>query len=620
LNRKQNWVFSFVLLGVLLGQNNVPINASLKTAKMLERKGDLDGAIAVYEAVLLKDPKNYRTIRDLKSLFKKNRRFNDGIQFIRGRLVNSPNDIQLYSELGEFHFLNDQQIEAKIVWAAGIEKFKNNRSYYRIMVSLYGRYGLDNELISLLKKGRDIFGKSFMAYEAGIYYQTRRVYDKAMDQFILHLVHNSKQNGTIQRRILLMSDDEDAVPIIENNLKTASQENPIIILNVLSEFYFKQQKYDLAFSVKKQLTELRNPNVIEWLKFANDCRKENQYDISINAYNYILGLKLNSNFAGKALLGLAQTFEDQIIPVNDSHIIPYFFDNNLFFENPFQVNSIISPEYLESSISLYDSLLVSLPKSPLLAEAYFRLGEIKYRILQDFDQAYELLHKAIQNKPDKKLRLKITLRIADVLMAKGKSEDALVFLEFQLKQHSVPEIEQKMILIHFLTNDPDSTIDIVQSSFMALNPIDPSFNDLMELKNILTQYYDNDPISKSAFLHFLKSEWYLRQRKIGDSIKELQFLLEEMSDAKIVPLAILRKSLLHFQLREYDEAIKLALSLGGTPLGDRGIILAGEIFETKFMDMEKSLEQYMRILDEFPNSIFSEPIRYHIRTLQQSES
>ena len=586
---------------------------------MLERKGDLDGAIAVYEAVLLKDPKNYRTIRDLKSLFKKNRRFNDGIQFIRGRLVHSPNDIQLYSELGEFHFLNDQQKEAKVVWATGVGKFKNNQSYYRIMVSLYGRYGLDNELVILLKEGREVFGQPFMAYEAGIYYQTRRVYDKAMDQFILHLAHDPKQNGNIQRRILLMSDDEDAVQIIEEKLKTASQENPIIILNVLSGIYFKQQKYDLAFSVKKQITELRNPNFIEWLKFANDCRKENQYDISIDAYNFILGLKINSNFAGKALLGLAQTFEDQIFPVNDSHIIPYFFDNNLFFEDPFQVNSIISPEYLESSISLYDSLLVSLPKSPLLAEAYFRLGEIKYRILQDFDQAYELLHKAIQNKPDKKLRLKITLRIADVLIAKGKSEDALEFLEFQLKRHPVPDIEQKKILIHFLTNDPDSTIEIVQSSFVTLNPIDPSFNDLMELKNILTQYYDNDPKSKSAFLHFLKSEWYLRQRKIGDAIKELQFLLEEMSDAKIVPLAMLRKSLLHFQLREYDEAIKLALSLGGTPLGDRGIILAGEIFETKFMDMEKSLEQYMRILDEFPESIFSEPIRYHIRTLQQSE-
>jgi hypothetical protein len=59
-----------------------------------------------------------------------------------------------------------------------------------------------------------------------------------------------------------------------------------------------------------------------------------------------------------------------------------------------------------------------------LAEAYFRLAEIKYRILHDFDQAYNLLHKAMQNKPDKRLRLKIVLRIADVLMAKGQSKES----------------------------------------------------------------------------------------------------------------------------------------------------------------------------------------------------
>jgi len=39
----------------------------------------------------------------------------------------------------------------------------------------------------------------------------------------------------------------------------------------------------------------------------------------------------------------------------------------------------------------------------------------------------------MQNKPDKRLRLKIVLRIADVLMAKGQSKEALMFLKRQLK-------------------------------------------------------------------------------------------------------------------------------------------------------------------------------------------
>ena len=587
---------------------------------MLERKGDVDGAIAIYEAVLLKDPKNHRTIRDMKSILKINQRYDEGILFIRERLIHTPNDIQLYSELGELYFLNGQQKDAKTIWTAGAEKFRNNRSYYQIMVSLYSRLSLDKELISLLNTGRENFGQSFMAYEAGIHYQTRRVYDKAMDQFIIQLSHKPKHNEVIQRRILLMSDDEDAVPIIENKLKIASQKYPGILLNVLSEFYFKQREYDHAFNVKKDGSESGKININDWLTFANECRKENQFKISIEAYNFILGQKINSNWAGKALLGLAQTFEDQIIPIQESHLIPYFFDNNLFFEDPFQLNSTLSSEHLESSLALYDSLLISLPKSPLLAEAYFRLAEIKYRILHDFDQAYNLLHKAMQNKPDKRLRLKIVLRIADVLMAKGQSKEALMFLKRQLKQNYLPAIEQKMILVHFLTDDPDSTMKIVQSSFITMSPIDPSFNDLMELKNILTQYYNNDPSEKITFQHFLKAEWYLRQRKIGDAIRELNFLSNQDSMAAIAPLATLRRGLLHYRLKEYDKSLDLAHSLDGTPLEDRGIILAGQIYETKYLDVEKAMEQYMRILDEFPKSIFSEPIRYHIRTLQQTES
>ena len=81
----------------------------MKTAKMLERRGDIDGAIAVYEGVLLKNLNHHQAIRSLKSIYRNNQRFADGIQFLRERLAQFPNDLKTYSELGEFHFLNDQK-------------------------------------------------------------------------------------------------------------------------------------------------------------------------------------------------------------------------------------------------------------------------------------------------------------------------------------------------------------------------------------------------------------------------------------------------------------------------------------------------------------------------------
>ena len=618
----KSYLISFILIvsSHTLGQNYSSQRASLKTAGLLERRGDIDGAIAIYKGVLDNDPRHHSSIQKLKSIYMNYQRYDEGIKFLRGRLANESNNIKIYAELGEFHYLNDQQKEAAAVWSKGLSKFKNNRSVYRIMVSIYGKYGLDDDLNTILKKGRKRFGQAFLSYESGVYYQARRIYDKAMDQFILHLIHEPNQNGVIERRILLMSDQEDALPIIEKKLINASKQRPGKVLNILSGFHFKQQDYQKAYEVKSEWSSLGKKDLNEWLTFANDLRKERQYKHSINAYNYILEKKIDGNFAGKVLLGLAQTFEDQIVPANEQDLIPYFFDNNIFFEDPFQIYSSISRDHLSSSLELYDSMLVSLKKSPLLAEAYFKLGEIKYRILQDFDQAYMLFNRALKNNPDKKLRLKIILRISDVLIARGQSKEALGFLKRQLKQNPIPSIELKKILVHFLIDDPDSTIQIVNESMFNISPLDGSFNDLMELKNFLAKYYSTNDEDKVAFTHFLKAEHYLRQKKIGDAIRELVYINTELKSLKIIPLTNLRLSLLYYRLKDYDNALKFAFSLDKTEFADKGIILSGQIYENKILDIEEALVQYMRILDEYPSSIFSEPIRYHIRDIKQLES
>ena len=614
------FIIPIIFITILSAQQSTSSSAAIKTAKLLERKGDIDGAISIHKGILKKNPKNSISVQQIKSLYLNYEKYNEGIEFLKNRIRKEPGNIRLYSELGELHYLNEQKENAQEVWSSGLHLFKNNRSYYRIMVSMYGKYGLDKDLDIVMQKGKKKFGKSFLSYESGVYFQARGVYDKAMDQFILYLIHEPKQFGIIERRILLMSDEEDALPIIENKLIEASHKNPKKILNVLSEFYFKQQDYDQSFKKKKEWSSFENNNVDEWLNFANQLRKESQFSYAIKSYNLVLSKNLHPNISGKALLGLARTFEDQIIPSTETYLIPFFFDNSMFFEDPFRVYSSISNDNLSSSIALYDSILVTLKKSPLLAEAFFKLGEIQYRILQDFDQAYVLFTKAMNNKPGKKLKLKIILRMTDVLIARGQSEEAKGFLERQLKKNPLPEIELKKILVHFLNDEPDSTLTMIDESLFDLIPVDPSFNDLMELKNMIHKYYTKEDADRTSFLHFLKAENYLRQKKLGDAIRELLFVKNELGETKILPLANLRLSLLYYRLKDYDNALEFGSLLQGTDLADKGIILAGQIYELKLSNSEKALELYMRILDEYPSSIYLEPIRFHIREMQKIES
>ena len=70
-----------------------------------------------------------------------------------------------------------------------------------------------------------------------------------------------------------------------------------------------------------------------------------------------------------------------------------------------------SNENLKLSLKLYDSLLVTLPNSHLSSEVYFNLGEIQYRILNDFDQSLNFFNKALQHNPKKQLKIKIILMV-----------------------------------------------------------------------------------------------------------------------------------------------------------------------------------------------------------------
>ena len=65
--------------------------------------------------------------------------------------------MRAHSELGEFYYLNNEKEKAQKFWSSSITKFKSNRSFIRIMVSMYGKYGLDNELEQTLKVGKNQF-------------------------------------------------------------------------------------------------------------------------------------------------------------------------------------------------------------------------------------------------------------------------------------------------------------------------------------------------------------------------------------------------------------------------------------------------------------------------------
>ncbi|MEL0269892.1 MAG: tetratricopeptide repeat protein, partial [bacterium] len=393
-------------------------NGFLRTAKMYEMQKNWDAAISIYNDVLNKNPNNYQTIRSLKALYKKSQRYKEGINFLIYQISRNPNDIQLNVELGEFYFLDENVEEAKRIWKEGLSTFKNNRSYYRLLFSIYNKHSLDKELFQMIENGRLIFNDSFLSTELGNYYHKRKQYKDAMDEYLLSLLNNPGTSSSVSRKILIMSDDIESKNVIEMKLLENSIKYPNKILTILSDHYFKHREFKKSYEALIELIDKEMFNAKKWLSFCNSLRKEKAYSHAIKAYQYLLKKDLKNYQYGEGLLGLAKTFEDQIFPVENNDLVPYFYNDNIFFKDAAKLSTNISSENLASSLSIYDSVLVTIPGSAIVAEAEFRLAEIHYRIIEDFDKALFLYKSSLNKSPSKTLKEKNILRIADVFKSK----------------------------------------------------------------------------------------------------------------------------------------------------------------------------------------------------------
>ena len=609
-------IFFCFLLSVSLCQ----FTSSMKTARIYEMNKNWDSAISIYKDIISKSPNNFQAIRSLKNIYKKSQRYDDGINFLKYYLNRNPKDIQLHIELGEFYYLKEEISLAKKVWSDGINNFKNNKSYYRILLSTYDKYSLEKEIFNMIKKGRDNFGKNFLAQELGSYYQRRKEYKKAIDEYILTLLSNTGRGSTVSRRILMMSDDSEAKDIIEIKLLETSAKYPDILLPTLADHYFKHRDYFNSYKTYLEWADKGFFNAKKWLDFANSLRKEKSYLLSIKAYEFALKQDLREYQVGESLLGLAKTFEDQISPIEEKDIIPFFYNDNMFFEDAFQLYSKISPENLQSSLAIYDSILVSIPESSLITEAQFRLAEIQYRIIGDFDKSSTLYMTALSQNPPIELAKKIVLRIGDVLLAKGNFNETISFLDSIYSVYKMPEVKNKLVETYLFSGRPDTVLTIINEIFTTINPTNNTFNDLMEVRDIINHYYSEvDEISKTAFIEFLKSEYLLKQGKISEASQLLDYIIKNNKDLELVPLISLRRAIVLMRLKKFDQALSQVQSIENTIFADRSIIMSGQIYEQIYNNTQKALTYYMRIINDYSDSIYSEPIRYHIRRLNNIE-
>ena len=595
-------------------------------AMAMEQSGNLDGAVQIYNQILYGNPNHQQSYLQLRNIYTKTGDPASAIPLVTKWLKTHPNDLQSSLALGEFYFRNQEEEKALAVWQHFRNTQLNNQTSYRLLLQSYIRFGQTKAMASLVLKGRKQFNEPyFLAIDLANYYQSRQTYDRSLNEYMILIKHQKQYLKYTIDRILLMSDDSTTHVLIDSTLLSASANIPEVKI-ISAGFYYKTGQFEKALREHKQMGVNNSSDSKRWLDFSQNLLKENQYQLSIEAYHYFLQnmTRNDPSVLGKTLLGLGQAYENQIIQNQTELQFVKWYPNNDFFQSTRIKGPDILDEPLANTLEHYQSILALLPPSNTTATVHFRLGEIQSNILQDVNGAKHSYEKALVSRPNADLRKKIQIRLGDLLLISGQYPEAINYFDRQINAVSSPEnIDGNTIryLTSLLFNrEIDQPLSFLDSIVYAINSNHPYFNDLMEMHDLITQYYsDGTRDDRLAFESFFQGESLVRQFKIQEAIESFNYINHRHPDALITPLSTLRKALLLLEFDQPEAALMAALSIENSPLKDRGLALAGEIEERFLGNPKKALNHYHRILSECKSSLLVEPVRLHIRKLSKPQ-
>ena len=595
-------------------------------AMAMEQSGNLDGAVQIYNQILYGNPNHQQSYLQLRNIYTKTGDPASAIPLVTKWLKTHPNDLQSSLALGEFYFRNQEEEKALAVWQHFRNTQLNNQTSYRLLLQSYIRFGQTKAMASLVLKGRKQFNEPyFLAIDLANYYQSRQTYDRSLNEYMILIKHQKQYLKYTIDRILLISDDSTTHVLIDSTLLSASANIPEVKI-ISAGFYYKTGQFEKALREHKQMGVNNSSDSKRWLDFSQNLLKENQYQLSIEAYHYFLQnmTRNDPSVLGKTLLGLGQAYENQIIQNQTELQFVKWYPNNDFFQFTRIKGPDILDEPLANTLEHYQSILALLPPSNTTATVHFRLGEIQSNILQDVNGAKHSYEKALVSRPNADLREKIQIRLGDLLLISGQYPEAINYFDRQINAVSSPEnIDGNTIryLTSLLFNrEIDQPLSFLDSIVYAINPNHPYFNDLMEMHDLITQYYsDGTRDDRLAFESFFQGESLVRQFKIQEAIESFNYINYRHPDALITPLSTLRKALLLLEFDQPEAALMAALSIENSPLKDRGLALAGEIEERFLGNPKKALNHYHRILSECKSSLLVEPVRLHIRKLSKPQ-
>ena len=484
-----------------------------------------------------------------------------------------------------------------------INDLPEDRNVYMQVANMLSSKDFDEYAILLYNKGSAIQEMNYNFYmEKALTYQNMMNFEKATENYLLQLEANPNDYDVVKTRLSFMlrydvdgSITEDMRLALLN--KTHSNPDNEMFAELLVWYALQVKDYEIALNQEIALDRRFDDREYDIIYLAKIAYDNEQYDIAISAYDYLVKKSKEGAYYEDAVVGLTEVQYTKSEMLHCDVSAEWYSD----FEQR------IEKECLELGIN-DKTIPILIIRAEILA---FRLDEV--------EKAIEILNQALTLNLSKYNKSKAKMQLADIYLFKEEVWEATLLysqVDKSMKEEPIGhEARFKNAQLRYYIGEFDwalSVLNILKSATSKLIA-----NDAMTLSLVISDNLEYDTI---ALQRLAKADYYIYQKKYELANKMLDSINIYNPNEVSMPYLLMRKAYIADENQDYNLADSLYKRVyqgyADSYMADDALMKDAILLERSLDKKEEAMECYVKLIDEYTASVYVAQARNAYRRLR----
>ncbi|WP_160118598.1 tetratricopeptide repeat protein [Chryseotalea sanaruensis] len=554
--------------------------------------------------------------------------FNEAQDYLKKLLKREPEQLLFKLDVGRVMMRSGEVQKADKYFKDLIQESKQSLGRIKIMNDYFmARSLFDYAIIALLESRDELGNPAMYCLELATLYRIKGEKEKMTEEYLNYATQNVGNSQYIKNVLQVLLTKPEELEVLEALLYRKVQEDPEqqVYTDLLIWVMLQQKNFYGAFVQARAYDRRYKTGGTRSLEIAEVALNNKDYENASRIFRFVKDAFKNNENQQEAQLGYIRSREARL---RDSY--------------PIQKDSV------ETLITAYWDFIKQNPKQPVALDALRNIGVMKAEYLQETDTAIAILTKLIADAyTPLQIKSRAKLDLADIYIFKEEPwEAALLYAQVE-KTHKETtlayEAKLKNAKLSYYRGDfmlAQEHLDILKEATTR-----EIANDAMDLSMRIKENIAIDSAGL-ALREFAKVELLLKQNKMEEALARLSSIQEGHSLVRdldkedkflrnIDPSDTVYVTFTNYAIKDDcywleaqiklrqnkpEEAQKLLQKiLEEYPediLADDAFFTIGEIYERHLNDKDKAMDQYQKMLAQYPGSVYVAEARKRFRELR----